>query len=64
VNGAPDPAEDLKDLSVRPVLPLMCFRCVTAACRHEDCPGNIPALTAYQGTLLCADCAELVAAGK
>ena len=45
--------------------PLVCFHCVTNTCGHSAAVkqsdvhggGMMPAVTAYQGTLLCMDCA-------
>jgi len=41
--------------------PLTCFWCLIAACAHQRCEGTIPAVTAYNGTLYCFDCAERAA---
>lgn len=43
--------------------PLMCFRCATGTCHHDDQLGTwhggglVPAMTMHKGTALCLDCA-------
>lgn len=52
--------------SAPPVAPIMCFPCLTASCKHRDRSHGgdlIPALTYFQGTTLCLDCAIRAAVG-
>lgn len=49
--------------SVPPPGPLMCFACVTATCQHRRCDGMIPAVTSFEGTALCLDCASATVDG-
>lgn len=56
VNEKPVTAD--RALDVPPAGPLVCFACVTATCRHQRCVGMIPAVTTFEGTALCFDCAS------
>lgn len=42
----------------------MCFPCVVAICGHRRCDGVIPALTYFEGTALCQDCAAPAAISR
>lgn len=55
--------DDPRDLSAPlPTVP-MCFACMTATCRHKHCGGMVPAITYYEGTALCLDCASATVDG-
>jgi hypothetical protein len=57
-------AADTPRIGPPPVMPLMCFPCVTGTCKHRDRlasthgGGLMPALTIHRGTALCLDCAD------
>lgn len=53
-----------RDLSVPLAAPPKCFPCVAAICGHRHCDGTIPALTYFEGTGLCQDCASPVAISR
>lgn len=63
----PGPGPQQIEVGPPPVLPLMCFPCVTGTCGHRDQLGSahggglVPALTTKDGTALCLDCADKTA---
>lgn len=57
------PLTSMPDMSVPTVRPILCFACVTATCRHRHCDGIIAALTYFEGTALCQDCASATVDG-
>ena len=42
---------------------VMCFACLTLTCRHQSCAGTVPAITSFEGTALCRDCARAAVDG-
>jgi hypothetical protein len=68
---APWTAERILRIGPAPAGPLMCFHCATNTCSHSrnvkqssvHGGGLVPAMTAYNGTALCLDCATRATEG-